>query len=148
MLMMVSAGAVLFREEGTRKYLLLQRAYHHKAGYWDFPRGNVEKNETAELAARREINEETGIEDIRFIPGFSEKISYFYKRDQPPASREVVFLLAETNTEKVILSHEHTGFEWLDYRDAYDHITYSNTKSVLENAERFLLALKNHDLAP
>ena len=143
----VSAGAVIFRQDDTRQYLLLERA-RRKSGYWDFPRGNVEKNETPWLTARREIREETGIEDIRFIPGFSEKICYYYKTDRSTIMREVLFLLAETETEKVVLSYEHTGFEWLDYRRAYERITHRSSKSVLEKAERLLSTLKNYDLAP
>lgn len=141
MLVEISSGAVVFRQDmiATRQYLLL----HYEGGHWDFPKGNIEKNETAELTARREISEETGIEDVRFIPGFAEKISYFYKRDRHTVSKEVLFLLAETRTEKVILSYEHIGFEWLDYKGAYERITYRNSKNVLEKAERFLSSLKN-----
>ena len=57
MLMMVSAGAVLFREDGARKYLLLQRAYHHKAGYWDFPRGN--EGEDPKNGKREEVGHQS-----------------------------------------------------------------------------------------
>ena len=136
MLVEISAGAVVFRQEigSARLYLLLQYGGHH----WDFPKGNVEKNETAEVTARREIAEETGIQDIKFIPGFAEKISYFYRRNRQTVSKEVMFLLAETRTSKVILSFEHIGSEWLDYNKAYERLIYRNAKTILEKAERFL----------
>ncbi len=135
----ISAGAVIFRQDmtGIRHYLLLQ----YRGGHWDFPRGNVEENEAAEVTARREIEEETGIEDIRFIPRFSERIVYFYTRNGHKVSKEAVFLLAETKNEKVTLSYEHRGFQWLDYKGAYERITYRNSKNVLEKAERFLSAI-------
>ncbi len=72
-----SAGAVVFRKEkGNISYLLL----HYQAGHWDFPKGNIERGEKMEETVKREIKEETGIEDIEFIPGFKETIKYSYFR--------------------------------------------------------------------
>lgn len=132
-----SVGAVLFRRDTGRKYLLL----HYEAGHWDFPKGNVEKGEKPEDTAKREIKEETGIEDIRFIPGFDEKIRYFYKRERTTITKEVEFLLAETKSENVKLSFEHTGFEWLEYEGAYRRTTFRNSKDILKKAESVLTEL-------
>ena len=134
-----SVGAVVFRVDGNRKYLLL----HYEAGHWDFPKGNVEKGETPENTARREIREETGIEDIAFIPGFDERIRYFYKREKKTIAKEVEFLLAETKSEKITLSFEHTGFEWLGYDRASERITFRNSKDILKKAESFLAKLES-----
>jgi bis(5'-nucleosidyl)-tetraphosphatase len=139
MLREFSAGAVVFRRDGTRKYLLL----HYEAGHWEFPKGNVEKGETPEDAARREIKEETGIDGVEFIPAFEEKIKYYYKRDKGTVQKEVQFFLAEAKSDKVILSDEHTGFEWLGYREAYERITFRNSKNILKNAESLLSELEN-----
>ena len=65
-----SAGAVIFRNEpGKKLYLLL----HYESGHWDFAKGHVEKGETIEQTIGRECEEETGIRDLEFIDGFSEK---------------------------------------------------------------------------
>ena len=134
-----SVGAVVFRGDGDRKYLLL----HYEAGHWDFPKGNVEKGETPENTALREIREETGIEDIAFIPGFDERIRYFYKREKKTIAKEVEFLLAETKSERVKLSSEHTGYEWLGYGEANERITFRNSKDILKKAESFLAKLES-----
>jgi len=134
-----SVGAVVFRGDGNRKYLLL----HYEAGHWDFPKGNVEKGETPENTALREIREETGIEDIAFIPGFDERIRYFYKREKKTIAKEVEFLLAETKSERVKLSSEHTGYEWLGYGEANERITFRNSKDILKKAESFLAKLES-----
>ena len=45
---------------------------HYEEGHWGCAKGHFEEDETAEQTARREIREETGLTDIRFIPGFKE----------------------------------------------------------------------------
>ncbi len=129
-----SAGAVIFRQNKERLYLLL----HYEAGHWDFPKGNIEKNETEEETARREIEEETGIRNLRFIKGFREFIHYFYKKDKNLVSKKVVFLLAETKEEHIKLSFEHIGYKWLNYDRAIEQITYNESKKILQKAEKFL----------
>ena len=130
-----SCGAILFKrqKDTSIKYLLL----HYSAGHWDFPKGNQEKKETEEQTAEREINEETGIKDIKFIEGFKETIKYFYKKGRKTIYKEVVFLIAQTKTEKINLSFEHIGYEWMSYENAYKRLTFNNSKEVLRKAKDF-----------
>jgi len=134
-----SAGVVVFRKEDSRRiYLLL----HYEEGHWDFPKGHIEKGESEEQAARRECVEETGIKELALVPNFLEKIEYFYKRDGKTFHKQVVFLLAETETPDVKISWEHVGFEWLPYEKALERLTFKNAKEVLEKAEAFLVKKK------
>src|SRR3989338_5524794 len=110
-----SCGAVLFRKaKGSILYLLL----HYEAGHWDFPKGKQEKGEKEEETAAREIKEETGIKEIKFIEGFNHQIKYSYRCKGALVSKEVSLYIAETKTEEVKISSEHTGFKWLDYKNA------------------------------
>ncbi|MCX6772332.1 MAG: NUDIX domain-containing protein [Candidatus Micrarchaeota archaeon] len=130
-----SCGIVVFREEaGVRLYLILRYTERH----WDLPKGHVEKNETEEETARRETEEETGITDLKFLPGFHHTISYTFKRAGKNIPKDVVFFLAKTGEKEVKLSDEHIGFVWLPYQEALRRITYSNARSVLEYAEASL----------
>ena len=141
-----SAGAVVFRHSKNKtEYLLL----HYGVGHWDFPKGHIEKGESEEEALRREVFEETGIKDLRIIPGFSHTMKYFFKkyittpsgkikRGKEMVMKFVVFYLAETKTKKVKLSFVHTGYKWLTYKNAMEQITFSNAKKLLSEANRFL----------
>jgi 8-oxo-dGTP pyrophosphatase MutT (NUDIX family) len=130
----ISAGTVVFRDSPP-KFLLL----HYSAGHWDFPKGNIEAGEKPEQTALRELEEEAGIEG-RIMPGFKEKISYFYRRGAETVHKEVIFFLAEAAPGKVTLSWEHKGFRWLPFREALSQLTFRNAKGLLEKANSFLKA--------
>ena len=159
-----SAGAVIFKKNKETKYLLLK----HEMGHWDFPKGNIEKGETDEDTIKREIKEETGIDDIKIIKDFKEKIHYFYMSEiatrkfhalagskrvisehaQKPAvfdklkgeliSKDVVFHLAETKTSKINLSFEHMSSKWASFEEAMKELTYKNAKEILKKTDEFL----------
>jgi bis(5'-nucleosidyl)-tetraphosphatase len=129
-----SCGAVVYIRNPNVKYLLLQ----YEAGHWDFVKGNVEAGENEQQTAVRELGEETGIVDAKFIDRFKETISYFYKRQGATVLKEVVFFLMETKTVNVKLSFEHIGFIWLTYDDAMRRLTFKNARDVLQKANEFL----------
>ncbi|KCZ72963.1 NTP pyrophosphohydrolase [Candidatus Methanoperedens nitroreducens] len=131
-----SCGAVVFRRNQEVRYLLLR----YEAGHWEFVKGEVEANEGEMDTVIRELKEETGITDARFIGDFREKISYFFKSGGKTIYKEVTFFLIETQESDVELSHEHTGYEWLNYKDAMERLTFNNAKNVLKKAHNFLKA--------
>jgi 8-oxo-dGTP pyrophosphatase MutT (NUDIX family) len=134
-----SAGTVLFNEnDGKVEYLLL----HYPTGHWDFAKGHIEEDEAELETVRREIKEETSIDNIEFMDGFRRKIVYNYKRRGKLVNKEVIFYLAKTNTKNVKLSFEHQGYRWLTYDDAMKVLTYKNAKMILEEANKFLSSIK------
>ena len=130
-----SCGAVVFlKKDNETKFLLLNYA----AGHWDFVKGNVEPKEAEKQTVTRELQEETGITDAKFIDGFREPIGYFYRRQGLTVHKEVVFFIMETKTEQVQISFEHVGFIWLDYKHAMEKLTFKNARDVLQKAHDFL----------
>ncbi|MBU0628433.1 MAG: NUDIX domain-containing protein [Nanoarchaeota archaeon] len=129
-----SAGAIIFSINGHRSYLLL----HYPEGHWDFPKGHIEQDEEEKQAALREIKEETGISNIKFIEDFKEKIHYFYTGEKKLISKEVIFYLAEADSQEITISFEHIGFIWLPYKESLERLTYKNAKGLLERAEILL----------
>jgi len=125
-----SAGIIVFRNNKRREYLVL----HYGAGHWDFAKGKIEKNESPEEAALRELNEETGIENIEMLE-FREKVRYVFQRGKRKVFKEVEFFLGKTNSSKVILSDEHTEFKWLAFEKAIDQLTFDNAKELLKKAD-------------
>ena len=153
-----SAGAVIFTlhkpkypdgrgQHPRREYLLLR----YEAGHWDFPKGHLEKEESPEEAAKREIYEETGLRTITLLPGFKEHIKYWLwpynfgprrhatkQTQRHRILKNVTFFAARARSRGVKLSWEHTGYAWLPFKDALNLVTYKNAKDVLQKAEQFL----------
>ena len=130
-----SAGVILYRQlQESREYLLL----HYPGGHFDFPKGHLEKDENDREAAYRELQEETGISEIVWIEGYSEKINYVYRHASNMMSKDVTFFLARTAQKKVTISHEHQGFLWLPYKEAYEKLSFDTAKNLLKKAEQFL----------
>ena len=109
----LSAGVVVVRNTPEGMRFLLLRAYRH----WDFPKGMVEAGETPLNAAKREVEEETGLAGLCFDWGEDF-------RETPPYARGKVarYYLARTDREEVHLIanpqtgiHEHMEYRWVDY---------------------------------
>lgn len=130
-----SAGIVLFRKEGSKILFLL---LHYPSGHWDFVKGKIEKGESTHDTAIREAKEETGITDITFLENFEEWIKYDFQYQGELIHKKVVFFLAETKTEEVMISHEHLDYTWMDYNTSMEKTTFDNAKTVLTRAKMLL----------
>lgn len=136
-----SVGAVVSTiQEGEPKYLLLYypKTPRAKSGYWDLPKGHVEQGEQELDTARREVEEETGLKDVVFADGFRQTIRYFFRAEGKTVFKTVAFYVATTETIKIRVSHEHTGYVWVPYAEAIKHVKYQNAKEVLKKAHHFL----------
>ena len=126
----ISAGGVVFRQtnEGP-KILLIKDSY----GRWALPKGKLEKNETPEQAAIREIKEETGIFHLKMKRSLGQ-IKYFYTLKGQPIFKIVHNFLIQTEQKKLSFSWEVKGAKWLTPEQALETIAYKNTKGILKGA--------------
>jgi len=130
-----SCGVVLYRDvDGEKLFLLL----NYPAGHVDLPKGHIEEGESLKECAQRELQEETGIDQIEFIDGFKDVLSYYYQQDGAKHYKKVDFFLAKTEISDVVISHEHTGFAWLPFDQAMTKLTYDGARSILNSAKSFL----------
>src|ERR1700740_2300495 len=90
----LSAGVVVLRNTKESWLFLMLRAYRN----WDFPKGMVEAGEEPLAAARREVREETLIEDLQFNWG------EVFLETGPYGNRKIArYYVAATLTEKITL---------------------------------------------
>ncbi len=114
----LSCGVVLARQADDGWLTLMLRAYHH----WDFPKGIREDNEEPLDAAKREVREETSVDDLSFDWGDR----YF---ETGPYSRGKVarYFIASTRQVDVEMGispetgePEHHEWRWVSFDEAYD----------------------------
>lgn len=87
-----------------REVLLARRSTSH-AGFWEFPGGQVEPNESPEQAIVREFREEflLDVSVIRLID-FKYELS---------AERELLFYLIAAEHEPQVTHHSHDAIVWI-----------------------------------
>ncbi len=131
----LSCGFVLARDTDQGCLTLMLRAYHH----WDFPKGLREDGEQAIEAARREVGEETGIQDLdmewgeRFLdtgPYSRGKTARYYLART--AGAEVVMCLSPETGEP-----EHHEWRWVNFDEAYD-LSAPRVKNVVQWARQVI----------
>jgi len=130
-----SCGGVVFLDDGWRKYLLIRHRIE-SGGHWDFPKGHVEKGESDQETALREIYEEAGLK-VDIMHGFKESISYVDHMHN--VDKIVVFFLCVSHSSEVKhITDDVIDHIWLGFEDALKKLTYDNARNVLRKAEKFL----------
>jgi len=136
-----TAGAIIFRKKWFgRQYLVLQHATIDR--YWGLVKGHIEKGETDEQAAIREVQEETGLNEIKIIPDYKEKTNYFFVQKGKKIHKEVIWFLGEAiGAKKVNISVEHQDWKWVSFQKAMKILTFEKDNNLIKKAEELLGSL-------
>jgi 8-oxo-dGTP pyrophosphatase MutT (NUDIX family) len=129
--------------KGKVEYVILKRKKHWKG--WEFPKGKIEKFELKRWAAKREVNEETGLK-VLSLKIFKEKGSYLYDKklwDRPNKIGQTYQLFAakvERGNGKLKLdSIEHNGYKWVSFKEAERKLTWPNQRKCLKIVNDWLV---------
>jgi 8-oxo-dGTP pyrophosphatase MutT (NUDIX family) len=119
------AGGVVMRTvNGNREYLLVEAS--DDPGIWVLPKGRIERGETPEQAAVREVNEEAGVRAaIVAQVGDNEYVA------KGRTVRTVFYLMTfEGNVERT----EPRALAWHRYEAAVALLHFENTRRILTQA--------------
>lgn len=127
-----SCGAVVIKKENDElKFLIIRQT----DGYWGFPKGHVEENETEEETSIREIKEETNI-DVEIDNKFRKVITYSPKEG---VIKDVVFFIGKAISDDLKIDpNELLEAKWVNNKEAKDYFKYQETIDVYEEALRYL----------
>ncbi len=129
-----AGGVVFYNDQRVIKFLLI------KSSYWGFPKGWIEKGESSESAARREIKEETNL-DVNFLPHFTEIQKFSFKFRGERIHKEIILFLAEIPKEEVKnvkISLEHGEFRWVTFEQGIELMKIKNNKELLGKAMQYI----------
>jgi bis(5'-nucleosidyl)-tetraphosphatase len=131
-----TVAAIVFTRQGQKvQYLLLRAA---RNANWDPPKGKVDFGETEMETATRELYEETGIRQARFVAGFRESVRYQVDKNGELRWKETVFFLCEADVNGVQLSYEHTEAHLATIEEVEMLLHRDETKGVFHKADELL----------
>lgn len=125
-----TAGGVVWRrnKSGGIEILLIQDAKDR----WTIPKGHIEEGETAKQTAEREIQEETGLQQMD-MQGWLGRINFQYRRQQSLVlmTTEIFLVEAKGNTDAIKPEEWMKGIKWLAATDALDKIEYEDIGKII-----------------
>jgi 8-oxo-dGTP pyrophosphatase MutT (NUDIX family) len=118
------AGGIVFRADpGRGGVSVLLVSSKKEEGNWIFPKGHIERGETAEEAGLREVEEEAGVAGVLVGPAGEQEFDWRGRR-----FRVEYFLIRATSETP------HTDGRtkvWLPFDEAVERLTYPETKQML-----------------
>lgn len=116
---MVVVAAII---ENNGKVLLIKRSptMAEYPNFWEDVGGRLKQFEPPEVGLKREIKEETGLEDIEIIKPLD--VFHIYRGQEKRAENEVIGISfwCKTNTSEIILSKTHVDYQWLSVEEALE----------------------------
>jgi 8-oxo-dGTP pyrophosphatase MutT (NUDIX family) len=132
-----SAGGVLVRRLRGRWYLAAIRPAGKKAGVWALPKGLVGTGESPEVAALREVAEETGVQ-ARLVQKLGD-VRYVYTWAGERVFKIVSFYLLRYSRGRLgelppEHAHEVDEARWLPLEEAPRLLAYKGERQMAEKA--------------
>lgn len=120
----VTTDCIIFGfDEGELKLLLIERGIEPFLGRWAFPGGFLQMEESSDDCARRELFEETGIENV-----FIEQLYTFSDVDRDPRGRVITisyYALVKLSDYKLYAGDDAKNAQWFPISKvpplAFDH---------------------------
>jgi mutator protein MutT len=135
----VSAGGVAFRRHGTQLQVALISV--GAAERWQLPKGTVERGETNESAAVREVREETGIQTEVVI--LVDRIEYWFfssSAGKRTHHHKFVYFYLLRALSGDIRDHDHEVNEsrWVEINAAAKMLKFENERRILKRAQEVI----------
>ena len=124
--------------------LVLQRAAGtHCPGSWEMVHGKVLPGEPPEVAARRELQEETGLVPQRLL---SVTMHPFYLLPRQRVELAAVFCAVVAPDARVVLGDEHRRHVWLTPSQARRRFSWPHERRFVDEARHLLATPAVHDV--
>ena len=135
----ISAGGVAFRKQDGRIDVALISVGEENR--WQLPKGLVDKGESTEDAAIREVREEAGI-DTEIVTRI-DKVEYWYfwkENGQRIRYHKFVYFYLLRYKSGDVRNHDHEVNEarWVDIDDAIKMLAFDNEKKIMAKAKELI----------
>jgi 8-oxo-dGTP pyrophosphatase MutT (NUDIX family) len=125
-----AGGGLVYQKKGAEWEILLI----FRNGRWDLPKGAQEKDESIEECARREVAEETGIDEPE-IQHFLTKTTHSYRRESRNYQKTTSWYAMKIKGEQKFRPQREEGIEqvsWFSLNKAEKMVGYKNLEKVIQ----------------
>ncbi len=136
-----SAGGVVVRLEDGRAMIAL--AQEREFDEYVLPKGGIESGEDVEEAARREIEEEVGVSDLRLVADLGELERLSYSRLEWKRTHYFLFTTDQVEATPTDIER-HDRMAWFPLDELPDMFWREQRALLEENKERILKSLTLH----
>lgn len=135
----VSCGGLVIHRG---KILLLYKNYNNRYEGWVLPKGTVEKDETHEMTALREVKEEAGVDAS--IVEYIDKTIYSFVVPDDTVSKEVHWYLMKADSYSSTPQYEEFFRDsgYYKYHEAIHLLKFDNERNILETGYNMFKRLK------
>lgn len=137
-----SSGGVIFKT-GENGICVILISHHNQKGkqIWSLPKGSVEKGESLQQTALREVREETGTLG-RILEKIGQIRYWFYSRESAAMVLKTVhfYLLEYLEGDEKDHDDEVDEARWVPLKEAPEMLTHAREREMLERAIRYLTA--------
>jgi len=129
-----SYGIIPLRYETEWEVFIIK----HRRGHWGFPKGHPEKNEPPEVAAARELKEETGLEVDQFwaAPPLTEHFSFSWHGQRVEKTVTYYIALAQGNVK--LQPEEVEDGRWISLYRADDLLSFPEARAVCKQVRKIV----------
>jgi 8-oxo-dGTP pyrophosphatase MutT (NUDIX family) len=128
-----SFGIVPLSNENGRWEVFLIKHKHGR--YWGFPKGHAEREETPQLAAARELKEETNLNIVHFLSEKPLMEKYNFTLEGTRIYKRVYYFIAEVTGDVILQANEISDGMWLPLAAAMQKLTHPEGKTILSQVQ-------------
>jgi len=128
--LIVAAGGKVTNNEGKTLFIF-------RLGKWDLPKGKLEKKESVEQAAIREVEEECGISQLTILNHIKDTYHIYELNNKLVLKQSIWYEMKTTDSAKLVPQTEEniTDARWMTTKEIENIVlknTYPSIKEVLE----------------